>query len=566
MSQMHAVRRFLSAIYGEQGTSAFARIADLLARASKQPARRTERFSQKDAVLITYGDSLIREGQAPLQTLYEFSATYLKGAFSAIHLLPIFPYSSDDGFSVTDFFGVNPSLGDWTDVRRLGDDFELMFDFVLNHVSAQSDWFRHYLKERPGFSDLAMEVDPSTDLSMVTRPRALALLTPFEKADGQKVHVWTTFSADQVDLNYRSIDVLCRMIEVLLHYVDNGARLIRMDAVAYLWKQLGTSCIHLRQTHLMVRLLRAILNQVAPDVLIVTETNVPHAENVSYFGNGWDEAQMVYNFSLPPLLLHTFTTCNASALSAWADGLSTPSDGVTFFNFTASHDGIGVRPLEGILPAEHIRLLARAAERNGGQVSVKQNPDGSQSPYELNVTYVDALARPDDAGSARHADRFLAAQAIQLALPGVPGVYIHSLLGSRNWSAGVAQTGRARTINREKPALDDIVPALTDPNGFRARIFHRYLHLLRVRGAQSAFHPLAASRVLFANNSVFGLERRSATQTVYALTHVGGAPVDLSLQSWGAPPRLKDLLSGHVTESGRIGLRPYDILWLTADQ
>ena len=330
-----------------------------------------------------------------------------------------------------DFFEIKPELGTWQEVASIGRDFELMFDYVVNHFSSKGQWFRNYLQGKDGFKEFAINVDPATDLSLVTRPRSLPLLSEYQKTDGQTVHLWTTFSADQIDFNFKSLDVLEKMIDVLLFYADRGARILRLDAIAYLWKQIGTACIHLPQTHDMVKLFRAVLDLVFPDVIILTETNVPHDENISYFGDGRDEAQMVYNFSLPPLLFYSFVKEDATKLSEWAKGLYLESEQNTFFNFTASHDGIGVRPLEGILEPQELDGLIDIVRANDGQISYKKNPDGSESPYELNITYVDAILADNSAGRA---EKFLASQAIQYALPGVPATYIHSLLGSRNWS------------------------------------------------------------------------------------------------------------------------------------
>ncbi len=355
---MDSVTHLLNKIYGaENGRLALERLAPLIENFTAIPKSKEGVFSQKDVVLITYGDSLQKAGQAPIATLHEFAANYLKGAISTIHFLPFFPYSSDDGFSVMDFFAINPELGSWEDVKAIGNDFELMFDYVVNHFSSQSQWFANYLADKPGYEDFAINVDPTTDLSMVTRPRSLPLLSEYKKHNGQKVHLWTTFSADQIDFNFKSLNVLTKMVEVLLFYVQNGAMLLRQDAIAYLWKEISTTCIHLEQTHDMVKLFRAILDLVAPDVMIITETNVPHDENISYFGRGRDEAQMVYNFTLPPLLFYSFANENCKVLTDWARGLHLESPNNTFFNFTASHDGIGVRPLEGILPPKELDAL-----------------------------------------------------------------------------------------------------------------------------------------------------------------------------------------------------------------
>ncbi len=553
-------------IYGpDKGQAAWDRIAPLIESAPRQASRGEGFFSEKDVVLITYGDSIRRAGQAPLQALHGFAAEYLQGVISAIHFLPFFPWSSDDGFSVKDFMQIDPQLGDWEDVAGIGRDFDLMFDYVVNHVSAQSQWFQNYLAGRAGFADLAIEMDPATDLSMVTRPRALPLLSPFQKSSGEEANVWTTFSDDQIDINYRSIDVLILMLEALLLYVANGARFIRMDAIAYLWKEIGTTCIHLPQTHAMVKLFRAIFDIVAPDTIIITETNVPHAENISYFGNGRDEAQMVYNFTLPPLLFHAFVTGDTTELSRWARGLALASPDTTFFNFTASHDGIGVRPLEGILPSEAVdKTLAETVLANGGQISYKNNPDGTQSPYELNITYVDALGVPGRKDDPQHPARFLAAQSIQYALPGVPATYIHSLLGSRNWYAGLEQTGRARTINREKLDVETVVAELNDPGSFRARIFSPYTRMIRTRTRQPAFHPNAGFEILDLGTQVFGIKRLSSDQTLWAVTNITDQPAQIDLTAAGADGKLQDLISDAMLDPSALELEPYQFIWLSS--
>jgi sucrose phosphorylase len=399
---------------------------------------------------------------------------------------------------------------------------------------------------------------------VVTRPRALPLLTEFVKASGTPVHVWTTFSDDQIDLNYRSLDVLVQMLEVLLLYVARGARFIRMDAIAYLWKEIGTPCIHLPRTHAMVKLFRAVFDCVAPATVIITETNVPHAENISYFGDGRDEAQMVYNFTLPPLLFHAFVTGDTTALSDWAQGLVLDSADTTFFNFTASHDGIGVRPLEGILPPEAVGILAATVRANGGRISYKNNPDGSQSPYELNIAYVDALGRPRGTEDPLHPARFLASQAIQYVLPGVPATYIHSLLGSRNWYAGLEHTGRARTINREKLDLAAVAAELNDPASLRARIFNPYTRMIRTRTRQPAFHPNAGLQVLDLGPQVFGIQRTAAEQTLWAVTNITDRPARISLTSTGAAGKMHDLIAATTMDSAAIELGPYQFAWLSA--
>ncbi len=557
---MDKVKDLLYKIYGDEtGSLALERITPIIEKYAVKNRKKETYFSQEDVILITYGDSLKKDGEVPLATLHAFANQYLKGAVSNIHFLPFFPYSSDDGFSVMDFFKIDPALGTWQEVAAIGQDFNLMFDYVVNHFSSMGQWFQNYLDGQKGFEEFAIEVDPATDLSLVTRPRSLPLLSAYKKTDGQTVHLWTTFSADQIDFNFKSPGVLEKMIELLLFYADRGAVILRLDAIAYLWKEIGTNCIHLRQTHEMVKLFRAILDQVAPDVIILTETNVPHDENISYFGDGHDEAQMVYNFTLPPLLFYTFVTEDATILSEWARGLYLASADNTFFNFTASHDGIGVRPLEGILEPGEIERLAEIVKSNEGQVSYKRNPDGSDSPYELNITYVDAIL--GDKTSTR-ADKFLASQSIQYALPGVPATYIHSLLGSRNWVEGVKQTGRARTVNREKLQIEKLIPELINPDSFRARIFFPYLHLIKTRKKQSAYHPNAGFEVLDIDPKVFGIKRYGKDQTIYAITNISSQSVSVSLPAGAAGGLMVDLLTGEDVDTAAIELNPYQYVWL----
>jgi len=557
---IHDIRNRLISIYGNiKGEKAFHQILPVI-RSIKQQRKKKEYFSQNDIVLITYGDSLKEDNTFPLKTLQNFADHYLEDTFSIIHILPFYPYSSDDGFSVMDYASVDPSLGSWDHIKKIANHFDLMVDLVANHISAKSEWFEKYLADEKGFEALAIEMDPSADVSAVTRPRALPLLTEFTKQSGETVYLWTTFSDDQIDLNYKNLDVLEKMVNVLLFYVAQGARIIRLDAIAYLWKEIGTPCIHCEQTHGIVKLFRSILDAVAPDTVLITETNVPHDENIRYFGDGTNEAQMVYNFTLPPLLLHSFLNENTHLLSRWAKGLSVPSKHTAFYNFTASHDGIGVRPLEGILNNSEIHKLSELIKKNGGGVSYKGNPDGTESPYELNITYVDALCRQED--DPYHAARFLAAQSIQYVLPGVPATYIHSLLGSRNWDEGVKRTHRLRAINREKLVYPDIINELKNPDSFRANVFYPYTDLIKLRKKQPAFHPNAGFEIVDIQKKVFAIKRFCDDQTIYALTNVSSEHLRLTLKNKTGRSMFKDIISGKEVRTDAITLGPYQYMWL----
>ncbi len=543
-------------------------LADYQANAGASRPSTRPRVSHQDAILITYGDMVQAAGERPLNTLSHFLQNHLAGLVSAVHLLPFFPYSSDDGFSVIDYKAVYPDWGDWADVAQIGGRFRLMFDLVVNHTSVQCGWFQAFLRRERPYADFYVTADPDADLSLVFRPRTHPLLTPFATETGIR-HVWTTFSADQVDLNFANPDVLLAMLDVLLFYVARGAEFIRLDAIAYVWKEMGTDCLHRPQAHEIVKLMRTILNQVAPHVSLITETNVPHAENIAYFGNGRDEAQLVYNFPLPPLTLHAFHTGNAEILSQWADSLTLPSDETTFFNFLASHDGIGVQPARGLLPDTAVTAMANRIKALGGLVNYKTNSDGSQSPYELNCTYLDALGDPDNPYEpiALKTQRFLAAQAIMLALRGVPGIYFHSLFGSQNWREGVRQTGHNRTINRQKYRLSALIDALADAASLRHQVFAGYAHLLRQRTALAAFAPQGDQQVLFCHPALFALWRISpdGRERLLCLHNVSNQPVRLEMTVPDATV-LVNVLSGAekvVVADGRVqlSLAPYAVKW-----
>jgi sucrose phosphorylase len=556
------LRECLARIYPpDLAESAYQGVLRLLENVPPPPPPKGEYFSEQTVTLITYGDTLNAEGEPPLATLHRFCQTYLADALDTIHLLPHYPYSSDDGFSVMDYYAVNPALGTWEDVRRLGADFRLMFDAVINHMSAQSEWFKRFLADDPDFRGLFFVESPEADLRAVVRPRTTPLLTPFTKADGSTVHVWTTFSADQVDLDYRQPSTLLRVLDVLLFYVAQGAQVLRLDAIAFMWKQAGTPSIHLPQTHAIIQAIRAVMDIYAPHVVLITETNVPHAENISYFGDGTNEAQLVYNFTLPPLLFYSLISGNVEKLCDWLNTLKTPSERTAFFNFTASHDGIGVRPVEGILSADELQLLIDVVEQRGGRVSYRAQSDGSRSPYELNCTYVDAIADPA-LPLELQVRRFLLSQGVMLAMAGVPAIYIHSLLGSRNDLEGMARTGQNRSINRAKLALPEIEMALRTPESFRAQVFNGYKRLLKVRRAQRAFHPLSQQQATIHTSytreaSILALERQSPqAEKIVAVFNFSAYP-----QRFTFSGTLTDLLSGKMF-CRILDLEPYGMYWL----
>ena len=531
-------------------------------------------ISEQDVILITYGDSIKQSGQSPLQTLSAFLDTYLDDQISMVHILPFFPYSSDDGFSVMDYRLVNPDLGSWNDVQDLAEDYKLMFDAVINHISSESEWFRKFIEGDEHYWGYFITGAESWDLSKVVRPRTSRLLTTVETAKDTQM-VWTTFSADQIDLNYANPEVFVKIIELMLFYVRQGASAIRLDAIAYLWKESGTTCIHLEQTHRLVKVMRLVLDWVAPHVDLITETNVPHQENISYFGaidqetGVGDEAHMVYQFPLAPLALHTLIVGSTSIINDWIEGLEPTG---TFMNFIASHDGIGIMPARGLIDQEGIDRIIAQVKAHGGLVSYKSNPDGSETVYELNTTLFDALNDPYHPDPTLDVARFIASQVIMISLAGVPGIYFHSLFGFRNAHDYYKMTGRARSINRKSFEFSEIEMMLSDPENIHCHVFEQYKRLLEIRTTESAFHPQGAQTILRVSERVFALERQSpdGSTIILVLLNVTAndceIDVDLNNTNLRDGSRFLDLISGDefTCQQARLSITmtPYQPMWL----
>ncbi len=536
----------------------------------------TDRFTQEDAILITYGDLIVNETHKPLEIMGMLCKKYLDGVFNTIHILPFFPYSSDRGFAVMDFEEVDPKLGNWNDILNLKKDFQLMFDGVFNHVSSQSKWFQEFLNQNPDYKDFFIVFSTKNAISpdhlkLIVRPRVTDVITPFNTLNGLRM-VWTTFSEDQIDLNYKNPKVLIKMVEILLTYVKRGADVIRLDAVTYLWEELGTSCVHLDQTHLTIKLFRDVLDAVAPHVALITETNVPHADNVKYFGNGTDEAQMVYNFALPPLVLYSFQNGNAAKLTNWAASIKRVSCQATFFNFLDSHDGIGVMAVKNILTDEEIENMALKVVEYGGYISYKDEGNGKISPYELNTTWYSAINRYDeDESQALQIKRYIASRSIALVFMGVPGVYLHGLLGSKNDAEAVLHEKSRRSINRRNIQEKELLEALNDNESSTFKIAFGLIVLIQIRKMERAFHPNSPQKVLNLSDAVFSLLRATpdGTELILTLTNVANKKVTVevkdddigtSIYTW------TDLIAGqpYEMENGRmvLELEPYQVMWL----
>jgi sucrose phosphorylase len=527
-----------------------------------------KKWNHDNVLLITYGDSICDGDRPPLEVVAEFLEAHLEGTVTGVHILPFFPYSSDDGFAIIDYLQVNPELGDWEHVKRIASHFNLMVDLVVNHVSSQHQWFEQFKQGQLPGRNYFVTGDPSEDLCQVVRPRSSPLLTPVETAEGLR-YVWTTFSDDQVDVDFENPDVLLEYIKIILFYVQAGARYIRLDAVGFLWKKRGTNCMHLPETHAMVRLFREILQLIDPGIALITETNVPNRENLSYFGNR-NEAHMIYNFSLPPLLLNALLQGRSDHLKTWMMSMPPAPIGCAYFNFTASHDGIGMRPAEGLLTDDEYEQLIEAMRNFGGKISMRTRPDGTQSPYEINISLFDALKGTVKGEDPWQVDRFLCSQTIMMALEGIPAFYIHSLLATHNYTEGVEKTGHNRTINRYKWDLKTLETALADPTTPHARVLKELKRLIQIRRQQTAFHPNATQYTLHPlNRALFAFWRQSLTrdQSIFSVHNLSDQPQELRLSDLNlvSTDDWYDLIRGDKFPDLDMVyiLKPYQSVWIT---
>ena len=573
-----SVEKHLRAIYSDSTDSELktlgAELIDLMGLTDKEliENRRINHWDQTHSLVIAYGDSVLRDDEKPLKTLNRFLDKYLRSSVSGVHILPFYPFTSDDGFSVLDYSSVNESLGDWEDINAIASNYSLMADLVVNHCSARSPWFENFIKGRDPGRDFFYTASPSDDLSAVVRPRTNALLREVETNKGTQ-HVWCTFSHDQVDLNFRNPEVLKQFVSIIKQYLDNGVRIFRLDAIAFLWKEIGTSCINLEQTHEMVRLFRTLIEQAQHDAIIITETNIPNRENLAYFGDA-DEAHSVYNFSLPPLLVNSLVTGSCVYLKQWMMSMPPARNGTAYFNFIASHDGIGLRPAEGLLSDSEINTLVETMQEFGGRISWRALDNGNSKPYEINISLFDALQGTVDGPDQLGLERFICAHAIMLALEGIPGIYIHSLLGTRNDYQRVENSGHNRAINRHQWDYQALEQALDDQTSHHHQVYNQLKQLLKIRRRQSAFHPNATQFTLHLGDQLFGFWRQSLDrqQSIFCISNISAQPQTLSLsdinlidnEQWH--DLIADLPCSTQTDKDNqraIEMQPYQTVWIT---
>ena len=536
-------------------------------RKFKQPEIGKNLWSEKDIMLIAYGNSINSPGHEPLKTLGNFASKHYKDLFSILHILPFFPYSSDDGFAVKDYYKVDNKLGDWKDINKISKDFRLMSDLVINHISSESEWFENFLNDNGKGKDYFLIVDKEIDLNKVFRPRANDIEKPV-KINGVDKNVWCTFGHDQIDFDFSNPDVLKEFVSIIKFYLDNGVKLFRLDAIAFIWKQKGTRCINLNQTHEIIRLFRTLIDHCYEDIVLLTETNILKRENLTYFGNS-NEAHWIYNFSLPPILIYTMITGDCTRLVQWSMTMPPSQNGTAYLNFISSHDGIGLRPAEGILNQKELDLLVSSIVKLGGKISSRKTPQGKLAAYEMNITVVDALSGDKDGFDEFSLERFMCAHAIMLSLEGVPAIYFNALVGTKNDYVGLEKTKMNRSINRFKWKKDELSSIMVDKNSQNFIKFNALKRLISIRKNQKAFHPNASQFTLQLNKKVFGFYRQSTDreQTIFCLSNVSNkyhslSLIDLNIKISG---EWKDLISEDSLEfdDNYLHLKPYQTVWLS---
>lgn len=531
------------------------------------PLHQHNHWSEKDITVITYGNSVVEDNQPPLSTLHHFLHQHLHDVVNSVHILPFFPYCADDGFSVIDYKAVNKALGHWRDINAISRDFRLMSDLVINHCSKDSEWFQQFIRDVAPGNTFFVTGQSTDDMSDVVRPRTTPLLRETETKKGTQ-YVWCTFSHDQVDLNFQKPALLCEMVSIIRFYLDQGVRIFRFDAIAFLWKELGTNCINLPQTHEIVRLLRTLIEHTQKDAIIITETNIPNRENLSYFGNG-NEAHCIYNFSLPPLLVNTLVTGRCHHLKNWMMSMPPAQNGTTYFNFIASHDGIGLRPAEGLLSDEELQTLTDTMASFGGHISWRALDNGVNKPYEINIALFDALKGTTSGPDQWQIPRFICAHGIMLALEGIPGFYIHSLLGTENDHSKVQREGHNRAINRHQWQYDVLEQSLSNTNSSHYQVLNQLKQLIHIRKQQLAFHPNATQFTLHINDQVFAFWRQSIDrrQSIFCLHNISTEPQNVLLASLNliVTDRWHDLISGVQLDEigGEVLLAPYQVMWIS---
>ena len=533
-----------------------------------QPMKRSKNklWSEKDFLLITYADSIKKNNQKNFTTLNSFLKKYCK-EFSYIHILPFFPFSSDDGFAVEDYKKIKIEHGSWKDLKKITKTFDIMVDLVINHCSSKNKLFKNFLEDKnPGKNFFINSEKKFPKSNKIVRPRS-SDLSKKVLVNGKNTYVWCTFGHDQVDFDFRNPNVLLYFFEIIKFYLDQDIKALRLDAVAFLWKELGTRCINLPQTHNIIRLIRLIIDRFYNKTLVITETNIPSHENLTYFGNN-NEAHCIYNFSLAPLLIHAVVSGNSFYLKKWSRGMPPAQENNSYLNFLSTHDGIGMRPVEGILPENEIQKYFNFFKKQGGLFSYRTNA-GKKSVYEVNITLLEAFKECYNGKDKFVLERFILAHTILFSMEGIPAIYIQNYLGSKNDNAKVKKTNSFRSINRRNWNFDSLVKIFKNKSNINSKILHSLNRLMVLRKKQIAFHPNATQFTLQLGDIFFGIWRQSIdrSQSIFCISNLTNVKQKISLLDINliSTNNWFDILSNKKIKNigDELLFKPYQTFWIS---
>ncbi|MBV69389.1 MAG: alpha-amylase [Pelagibacterales bacterium] len=541
---------------------------EVIKLSTNRKVKKNKFLTQEDIILVTYADTIIENNKSSFFVLNKFLKKYIKNIFSTIHILPFFPSSSDGGFSVIDFFLVDKKHGSWNDIKKMSADYKIMVDVVLNHGSKKSKWFKNFLNNKGEGKNFYLNFDKNINVSNVVRARSHKLLQKVSTENGFK-YVWCTFSTDQVDFDYRNPKVLLMFLKIIKFILAKGPIVFRMDAVAFLWKRIGSSCVNLDQTHAIIRLIRAFLSKLNSNSLIVTETNLPFHENLSYFGNS-DEAHLIYNFSLAPLIINTLIKGDSTAFRRWSMSMPPSRIGASYVNFISNHDGLGIRPLEGILNKKDLNLFLDTLKKFGSKFTFRKYKNTSVV-YEANISLVNALSGTIKGKDKYAFKRYICAHSIMLSYEGIPAIYIHSLFGTKNDNLLYKKTNIKRSINRHIYSYMNLEKELKSNNSDLNKVFNNLLELIKIRKKQKAFHPNATQYTLNLGKRFFGLWRQSndKQQSIFAISNISNMITYLDLTSLNLinTENWFDILSKGNTKieskNNKLKFLPYQTIWIT---
>ncbi len=538
-------------------------IIQIIKKFNQNNSKKKLTISEKTSLVICYGDNINSNQKNSIQVFQNFFKKNLKKYFNAIHFLPFYPSSSDSGFAVKDHYKIEKRIGSWSDIKKISKSSHVMADIVINHSSARGLWFKNFLKKKRPGKDYFLTVNSKFNTSKVVRPRDHKLL---KKIDifGKSDFLWRTFSADQIDLDFKNPSVLLRFIKIMVHLVSNGVTIFRLDAIAYLWKKNGTNCINLKQTHEIVKLLRLISNLLNVETIIITETNLPEKENLSYFGKN-DEANWIYNFSLPPLLIHAFLFENSSYLNKWSKKLPNAKFQNSYLNFIASHDGIGMRPTEGILNERSLNNFLKRLKKNGSKFSYRKVQNKSKKVYEANITVFDALKKSDtDPNGKFFLERYIAAHAIMISFEGIPAIYFNSLFGKANDEAKYVITGNNRDVNRYKWSHKNISKKLSDKTSKQSIFYQNLGRLLEIKRKQKAFNPYAKRLNINLGSKLFCFKRISLDKKQIIISITNCSSVDQYPKLNKKYSKWKNIINPKINSLNRsFKLKPFETMWLS---